>query len=47
MKNILKKGSAIAVSIFALTAGSTSYAAESVNVAFFLGMGVAKPDIKS
>jgi len=36
MKNILKKGSAIAVSIFALTAGSTSYAAESVNVAFFL-----------
>ena len=36
MKNILKKGSAIAVSVFALTAGSTSYAAESVNVAFFL-----------
>ena len=36
MKNILRKGSAIAVSIFALSAGSTSFAAESVNVAFFL-----------
>ena len=36
MKNIIRKGSAIAVSIFALSAGSTSFAAESVNVAFFL-----------
>jgi taurine transport system substrate-binding protein len=36
MKNIIRKGSAIAVSVFALSAGSTSFAAESVNVAFFL-----------
>ena len=48
MISIIKKATAVAVSMFTLAATSTSYAADSVNVAFFLEWGtpnqIAKVD---
>jgi hypothetical protein len=47
MINIIKRATAVAATTVTLAATSASYAADSVNVAFFLRVGNTKSDLKS